>query len=104
LRRKLSHADNHVAREYLDGRISRDEAIDLIQKYKLDSRERSEQRVRFIETYRGYVLNYNLGRDIVAGFVERNVADGKDPWNAFEILLTTPLSASDIAAPATAAE
>jgi hypothetical protein len=104
LRRKLSHADNHVAREYLDGRISRDEAIDLIQKYKLDSRERSEQRVRFIETYRGYVLNYNLGRDIVAGFVERNVADGKDPWDAFEILLTTPLSASDIAAPATAAE
>lgn len=99
LRRKLSHADNYVAREYLDGRIGRDEAIDLIRKYKLDSRARAEQRVRFIETYRGYVLNYNVGRDLVAAYVERQAAlNGGDPWAAFETLLTTPLAASDIAA------
>ena len=104
LRQRLSHVDNHVAREYLDGRISREEAVKLIRKYKLETRERAEQRVRFIETYRGYVLNYNIGRDIVAGFVEGNVANGKDPWDAFEILLTTPLSASDIAAPDPAVE
>lgn len=101
LRRKLSHADNYVAREYLDGRISREEAVDLIQKYKLDARARSEQRVRFIETYRGYVINYNLGRDLVAGYVARQSKDnGGDRWAAFKTLLTTPLSASDIAAPA----
>lgn len=99
LRRKLSHADNYVAREYLDGRITRDEAIDLLQKYKLDSRERSEQRVRFIETYRGYVLNYNVGRDLVAAYVERQAAlNGGDRWAAFSTLLTTPMAASDIAA------
>ncbi len=98
LRRKLSHADNYVAREYLDGRISRDDAVDLIQKYKLDSRARSEQRVRFIETYRGYVLNYNVGRDLVEAYVERQAElNGGDRWAAFETLLTTPLSASDIA-------
>ncbi len=100
LRRKLSHSDNYVAREYLDGRISRDEAIDLLQKYKLDSRERSEQRVRFIETYRGYVLNYTIGRDLVEVYVTRNTADGRSRWDAFEMLLTTPLAASDLAAPA----
>lgn len=98
LRRKLSHADNYVAREYLDGRISREAAIDLIQKYKLQSRERSEQRVRFIETYRGYVLNYNVGLDLVESYVERQAElNGGDRWAAFETLLTTPLSASDIA-------
>ncbi|WP_375208176.1 hypothetical protein [Hyphococcus sp.] len=98
LRRKLSHADNYVAREYLDGRISRDEAVDLIQKYKLGGRARSEQRVRFIETYRGYVLNYNVGRDLVEAYVERQAElNGGDRWAAFETLLTTSLSASDIA-------
>ncbi len=104
LRQKLSHADNYLAREYLDGRISRDAAIGLIQKYKLDSRERSEQRVRFIETYRGYVLNYNLGRDLVAAYVEGQATGENERWQAFETLLTTPLSASDIAAPGASAE
>lgn len=97
LRRKLSHARNHVAREYLDGRINRDEAIEMNMKYRLESRERAEQGVRFIETYRGYVLNYNLGRDLVEDYVTRNTVGGKDRWDAFQRLLTTPLSASDIA-------
>ncbi|WP_428409664.1 hypothetical protein [Hyphococcus sp.] len=99
LRRKLSHARNHVAREYLDGRISRDEAVDMLVKYGLQSRDRAEQGVRFIETYRGYVLNYNLGRDLVDAYVARQASlNGGDRWAAFETLLTTPLSASDIAA------
>ncbi len=96
LRSKLSHARNHVAREYLDGRINRDEAIEMNMKYRLESRERAEQGVRFIETYRGYVLNYNLGRDLVEDYVARKAAGGMDRWDAFEKLLTTPLSASDI--------
>ncbi len=101
LRRALSHADNHVARDYLDGRITREEAVGLIQKYKLVSRERAEQRVRFIETYRGYVLNYNLGRDLVGAYVERTAGEeAAERWAAFETLLTTPMSASDIAAAA----
>ncbi len=98
MREKLSHARNMIARDYLDGRISRDEAIDLSVKYRLESRERAEQSIRFIETYRGYVLNYNVGRDLAADYVERNAVGGRDRWDAFETLLTTPLSASDIAA------
>ncbi|MBB5519952.1 hypothetical protein [Amphiplicatus metriothermophilus] len=97
LRRKLSHADNYVAREYLDGRIDKEEAVALLMKYKLSSRERAEQRVRFIETYRGYVVNYNLGRDLVEAYVERAAAQGRDRWDTFGHLLTTPLSASDLA-------
>ncbi len=100
LRKKLSHARNMIARDYLDGRISRDEAIEMLTVYGLQSRERADQGVRFIETYRGYVLNYNLGRDLAAAYVERNAVDGRSRWDAFETLLTTPLSASDIAASA----
>ncbi len=95
-RRKLAHSRNHIAREYLDGRIDRDTAIELSMKYGLTSRERAEQGVGFIETYRGYVINYNLGRDLVHDFVGREVAKGNDPWAAFEKLLTIPVSASDL--------
>ncbi|WP_425408519.1 hypothetical protein [Hyphococcus sp.] len=96
LRRELSHARNMVARRYLDGDIDRETAIEMMMKYRLESRERAEQSVRFVETYRGYVLNYNLGRDIVAGYVARNAAGAGGEWEAFEVLLTTPLSASDL--------
>ncbi|MEE2691681.1 MAG: hypothetical protein VX640_09085 [Pseudomonadota bacterium] len=98
LRRKLSHADNHAAREYLEGRMSKDEAVESLMKYTLASRERAEQRVRFIATYRGYVINYNVGRDLVAGFVERAEAAGENPWDAFGSLLMTPRPASALTA------
>lgn len=96
--RKLSHARNHIAREYLDGRIDRDEAIEMTMKYRLVSRERADQSLRFIDTYRGYVINYNLGRDIVEDYINKKAAGRQDTWDAFHTLLTTPLSASDIAA------
>jgi len=96
LRRKLSHARNHIARDYLDGRISREEAIGLTMKYRLEGRERAEQTLRFIDAYRGYVLNYNLGRDLVERYVQKGVSDNKDAWAVFEQLLTTPLAASDL--------
>lgn len=94
--RKLQHARNHVAREYLDGRIGREEAIAMIVKYNLVSEARAEQTVSFIETYRGYVINYNLGRDLVAAHIDRRARDGVDRWQAFGDLLTTPVSASGL--------
>lgn len=103
-RRRLSHARNHVAREYLDGRITRDEAIDLMEKYGLQSRERAEQGVRFIETYRGYVINYNLGLDLVGAYIASQVNDDADAWEVFRRLLSTPLAASDLAVTPAAAE
>jgi hypothetical protein len=54
------------------------------------SPERAAQRMRFIERYRGYVINYNLGRDLVAQYVE---AAGEGPearWQRFAGLLASP--------------
>lgn len=96
LRAKLSHARNHIARAYLDEKISREEAIFMSMKYNLMSRARAEQSLAFIETYRGYVINYNLGRDLIGDFIDHSVANGEDRWSAFEHILRTPTSASDI--------
>lgn len=97
-RRKLSHAGNHIARLYLNGEIDREEAIRMEMEFGLQSRQRAEKAVDFIETYRGYVINYNLGLDLVESYVERKAGEDGDRWAAFETLLTTPLAASDIKA------
>lgn len=96
LEHKLKHATNEVARQYLDGEIDREAAIDLMQKYYLQSREKSEQRIRFVEKYRAYVINYNVGLDLVREYIEAAGDDPQTRWNAFERLLTTPMTASDI--------
>lgn len=96
--RKLTHARNHTARLYLDGAIDKEEAIRMLMEFGLQSRARAEQGVDFIETYRGYVINYNLGLDLVTDYVAAAERDGVDRWDAFETLLRTPLSASDLAA------
>ena len=54
---------------------------------------RAEQRVRFIDQYRSYVINYNLGKDLVRAYVEKQAgrdATPADRWRAFAALLSSP--------------
>ena len=83
-----------TAQLYLDGDISREEAIKQRRKYGLSSPEKAEQSIRFIEQYRSYVLNYNLGQDIVKAYIENQSDDLSSRWVAFERMLTELLSAS----------
>ncbi len=93
---RLGHALTATAQLYLDGEISREEAIEQRRKYALTSRARAEQSVRFIEQYRSYVLNYNLGQDIVKEYIEKQGDDQNSRWEVFESMLTELLSASDM--------
>lgn len=93
---RLSHASTATAQLYLDGKISREEALELIRKYSLVSAERAEQSLRFTEQYRAYVLNYNLGKDIVANYVNKQGEDQDSRWQAFEDMLTNLSTASDM--------
>ena len=96
LESKLSHATNDIARRYLDGELSKEEAVPLIQKYYLQSYEKSEQRLRFMEKYRGYVINYNIGQDIVRSYVTDAGETPEAKWAAFRDMLTIPLTPSDM--------
>jgi len=84
---KLSYAGNEAARRYLDGRTDAKAAADWLEKYGLYSRPRAEQRVRFTDQYRSYVINYNLGKDMVAAYVESR---GADRWAEFARLISSP--------------
>ena len=55
--------------------------------------DRAKQRVRFFDQYRSYVINYNLGKDMVARHVELESGDPTDNvarWAAFARLLSSP--------------
>jgi hypothetical protein len=88
---QLAYAGNEAARRYLNGEIDAAQAAAWLEKFALMPRERAAQRVRFFDQYRSYVINYNLGKDMVREFIERS--PGADPakrWDAFGRLLSSP--------------
>ncbi|MBK8505192.1 MAG: hypothetical protein IPL46_25120 [Saprospiraceae bacterium] len=97
LRVQLNYAGNEAARAYLDGKISREAAAKMLEKYLLYEPERALQRTRFFDQYRSYVINYNLGKDMVANFIRQEAGmDEVKRWSVFEDLLSTPKTASMI--------
>jgi hypothetical protein len=94
--RALAGSRFTIARDYLDGRISREEAIALSQKYGLQSRARSEKAIAFADHYRSYVINYGHGRDLVRTTVEA-AGPGQDArWARMEQLLSEPTTPADL--------
>ncbi|MGD1044394.1 MAG: hypothetical protein ABR936_03575 [Bacteroidota bacterium] len=90
---KLSYAGNEAARRYLNGEISRDDAAHWLVQYALMSPERAQQRTRFFDQYRSYVINYNFGLDLVRQYIERRGGTEKNPakrWEEFKHLIASP--------------
>jgi hypothetical protein len=94
---ELAYAENEAARLRLSGELDAEGAADWLVRNDLATRARAEQRVRFIETYRSYVINYNLGEDLVAAYIsERAGNDTERRWAELERLLAEPFSPADI--------
>jgi hypothetical protein len=90
---KLNYAHNEAARGYLDGVFGREQAEKFLVSYALMSTDRARQRVRFIDTYRSYVINYNLGQDLVRRYIESRGGTTDRPdkrWEEFKRLLSSP--------------
>ena len=96
---RLSYAGNEAARKYLNGEINADSAAKWINTYALMEPARAQQRVKFIDTYRSYVINYNYGKDLVRDYVEpRANGDAKRRWVTFAELLSSPRLPSGLTA------
>ena len=98
---KLDRAGDEIARRYTDGQVTAAEAAALYVRYTLMERARAEQRVRFVERYRAYTVNYTLGEDLVRASVEAQGGTDADParrWELFAALLTTPRVPSTLSA------
>ena len=93
---KLNYAGNEAARDYLNGSINREEAIQWLVDYSLSSPERARKRTDFFDTYRSYVINYNLGKDMVRQYVERGTSSATERWEKFQTMLSTPMLPADL--------
>ena len=90
---QLAYAGNEAARKYLNGEIDRAAAEAWLERYSLSPRDRAAQRVRFFDQYRSYVINYNLGKDMVRRYIEGKGGTATRPdvrWKEFEKLLSSP--------------
>lgn len=93
----LAGAEYTIADDYLAGRIDRAQAVTLLRKYGLMSQARAEQRLRFIDTYRSYVINYGLGQDMVRAHVERAGPSRDARWKRMEAVISQPTTPADLA-------
>jgi len=98
LMKPLRHLRIDVARRYLDGQMSREEALRWITEYRLVSPQEAERYVRFIEKYRSYVINYSYGKDLVGAYVDAvGGTDEAKRWAVFGELLSNPTVPADLA-------
>ena len=98
----LSYAGNEAARRYLDGQASAAVTVDWLVTYTLSSRPRAEQRLRFFDQNRSYVINYNHGKDLVRRYVEAHGGTTDHPdvrWRVFADLISSPRLPSGLAVP-----
>ena len=57
------------------------------------SPDRALQRTKFFDAYRSYVINYNLGQDLVRRYIEAHGGTEDNPaqrWKVFADLLASP--------------
>lgn len=85
-----------IARDLLEGRMTREQAIEATRRYQLVSLARAQQLIAFTEQYRAYVINYGLGRDMVRSYVESRPGSR---WATMADVLSGPTLPSDLVIP-----
>lgn len=85
-----------VSQMRLDGEIDREQAITLMQTYRLASRDVAQQSLKFDDAYRSYVLNYSVGEDLVRAYVDRHGPDPDARWAAYVKIMATPTLPADL--------
>jgi len=96
---ELAYAANEAARRYINGQIDGAAAARWLERYALMPHDRATQRVRFFDQYRSYVINYNLGKDMVRRYIESRGGTPDKPakrWEEFEKLISSPRLPSDL--------
>jgi len=100
VQKSFSYSGNEAARNFLDGLWTREQTVEWLMKNALRTKDSADKYVSFIEKYRSYVINYNLGMDIVKDYIERNGGTENNKgkrWELFEHLLSTPQTPGGLA-------
>jgi hypothetical protein len=95
---RMNFAGNEAARLYIDGDGDEAAAVAWLVRYAMYSPGGARQQLRFVDQYRSYVINYNLGLELVRDFVDGNGADPAPDarWDRFMRLLASPRLPGDL--------
>lgn len=99
LREKLSGAGVFAARNYLDGAWTEEETVKWLQKFQLRTKDRAEKYLLFIDTYRSYVVTYDIGKKIISDYIESHRGNENDlakKWELFTKIISTPQTPSGL--------
>jgi hypothetical protein len=91
LMKQLHYVTNEAARRLINGEIDENAAQQWLQKYAVMQPLFAQVQTDFSKRYRSYVINYNLGEDMVRRYIEkRSGADPEKRWSEFAKLLSSP--------------
>lgn len=97
IKHELIYSWTEAARRYLYDGMSREETIQWLMKYGLETYETASQRLDFIAALRAYVLSYSHGMDLVKSFIEQEGGEvSSQRWSTFSYLLVTPLTPTEM--------
>lgn len=99
LLREVHYSEVEAARRYLDGEITAEEAAQYLSANALMSPERARRLVTFFDRYRSYVINYNVGYDLVKSYVEKRGGAEDRPekrWEEYRALISYPRVPSEL--------
>jgi hypothetical protein len=99
LLREVHYAENEAARRYLDGEISAEESAKYLSDNALMSPERARRLVTFFDRYRSYVINYNVGYDLVKNYIEKHGGTADHPerrWEELHEVIAAPHVPSEL--------
>ena len=85
-----------IAQQYIDNQITRERAVELLQRYQLMSHDRAVQLVAFFDQYRSYSINYVSGEDLIRAYANRQGPDNDAHWRAYISILNQPTLPSDL--------
>ena len=91
--RALDYAKDMAARRYLDGEITAEDAAQFLSTNGLMTPARARKLVTFIDQYRSYIVNYDVGYDLVKNFIEGRGGTEDRPemrWKELGALLSAP--------------
>lgn len=100
--RELLPAGIEAARRYLDGKATAADTALWLQRFLLYSPERAAQRLKFIDKYRAYIINYSWGEALVGNYIGANSNDidgSPEQWQQFFELISQPRTPAMLAVP-----
>ena len=92
----LSWARTEAARRYLYEGYSRDQAIQWLMEFGLETLGTATQKMNLIEAGRTYILTYNYGYTLVGEYLERHADSDASRWALFKDILLKPMLPSDL--------